>query len=357
MYIQEYTEEEKQKFNDAIVRKDYEVLFPWGINDLYDAGINKNTIDTVFDIINAPEQIIPEFRKIVIDELIKGDIQGLQNAFTITKFLAESAQYISQQERVSLYSEASELSIKIWQKKGRFTKKLQIYNKDSQPVKVTAVSSEPRQTRTIIILHGLSGSKLSKEYIVDWFIKQGFMVLRFDIQGHGERWDPMRNNIIEDTRHIIEKIRDFDFVNQNELYIFGHSLGGFLTLAMISELNIFKGAIAIAGFLDREKGTNIKELSLVQQRGIRFITQSSSKIKNAYSSIPNYKISEEAFTRSKTPLLIIHAIDDDVVPVKNVEIIKKLRPDAEDMVLQSGGHVIGEQWKKVLERISDFIKK
>ncbi len=355
MYAQEYTNAEIEEYTDAILKKEYNKLFPWGVDDLLNANITIDEINSIFDFIKTPFQIVPELKKLVINKMSSESTEKNNDAFIITKFLAESGQYISLHERMMLYSEATQLSINLWKKEGYKATEFMLYI-NNNPVKVLFTGRDFTKRPTVIILHGLSGSKLSKKDLTKNLVEHELNVIRFDIQGHGERLDPMRESIVEDTKEIIKQILKLDLIDPENVFILGHSLGGFLTLAMISKMNIFRGAIAIAGFIDRKTGTRSEKLSTIQKRTIRFITQCHNDNHEELPCMPDYHIKEKELESSKTPLFVIHSEDDNIVPVNNVKLIQKIRPDAKYLILPNGGHILQGQWEQVMKQILEFIK-
>ena len=58
----------------------------------------------------------------------------------------------------------------------------------------------------------------------------------------------------------------------------------------------------------------------------------------------------------KTPVLVIHAKDDNIVPYSNAEYVIQRIPQAQLIALSSGGHLLVGQYHLIKETITDFLK-
>lgn len=90
----------------------------------------------------------------------------------------------------------------------------------------------------ILITHGLSEHSECYDYVARALCDQGWMVFAWDLQGHG-RSHGKRGFVqnfsvfVEDLKWIIKKIKQDTNYSTSPFHLFGHSMGGLITLLML----------------------------------------------------------------------------------------------------------------------------
>lgn len=74
----------------------------------------------------------------------------------------------------------------------------------------------------LVLLHGVAGDKNFWRYNIPFWEQQGFRVLAFDVQGHGESSVPKRANLAEFAREIHQGLQTLDIKTYHTV---GHSMG------------------------------------------------------------------------------------------------------------------------------------
>jgi pimeloyl-ACP methyl ester carboxylesterase len=82
--------------------------------------------------------------------------------------------------------------------------------------------------KTIVLLHGFCGSSRYWEKIIPELSKN-YRVIAPDLPGHGESTILEENDKIEDIADLVKNL--LDVLNIQQVTMFGHSLGGYITLA------------------------------------------------------------------------------------------------------------------------------
>ena len=159
------------------------------------------------------------------------------------------------------------------------------------------------------------------------------------------------HDALELKKAIIDFLKNRKEIDPNKVVIFGFSLGGYLAIIMASEGD-FKGC-AVMGtpfnfkFLDH--------LSPVQFRRIAFAT--------AYSSVDELKDYLYAYDLSpylpniKTPLLIVHGGDDELIPVRHAELIYNYAKEPKELqIYEEQDHMLSKiLYTRVIPFIFDWL--
>lgn len=124
--------------------------------------------------------------------------------------------------------------------------------------------------KPIVLLHGFCGSSTYWEFVIPT-LSADFRVIAPDLPGHG-RSEPLKgNSSIEDIADQVKKL--LEALNLSEVTMFGHSLGGYITLAFAEKYsNQLKGYSLIhsTAFPDSEeaKKGRLANIEKINQSGI-----------------------------------------------------------------------------------------
>ncbi len=112
----------------------------------------------------------------------------------------------------------------------------------------------------IIFLAGSGGNSsyttnykdFTKFFFEETFLKNGFALVYFDKRGVGKSQGSWYKTSFEsratDAKNVALAIQQFDFVDQEKIYVIGHSQGGWVAqVAIVSYPEIFAGGISMAG--------------------------------------------------------------------------------------------------------------
>jgi len=156
----------------------------------------------------------------------------------------------------------SEIEIyRTWQKKPHYTSYLTSY--ESEDFNINALLTKPALKQppngfpAIVFIHGFvppETYKTTQKYIdyVDFLAKKGFVVFKIDLRGHGlSGGTPLgayfSSGYITDTLNAIESLKTLDYVDADNIGLWGHSMAGNIILRSIATNPDIKGASIWAG--------------------------------------------------------------------------------------------------------------
>ena len=241
--------------------------------------------------------------------------------------------------------------------------------------------------KLIVLLHGFCGSKEYWKEVIP-YLKDSYKVIAVDVRGHGETETTTVGYGIHDMAEDLYK-----FFKENDLkdaYIFGHSMGGYITLDFVEhhpELVKGYGLIHSTALPDspEAKDNRSKGVSKVEQQGVSLFihdlipkllakdTREKEKevlrtlidigietrpagIIGALMAMKDRKDKNDVLQRSSIPALLLAGAKDEVVPVEKVFTVSG--EHITQTVIDEAGHMgIFESPQQVAKAIAAFIEK
>ena len=197
---------------------------------------------------------------------------------------------------------------------------------------------------TVVFSHGNTGSLGYHIGFIDWMIDAGYNVMMYDYRGFGKSTgSPTRAGLISDAQ------ADFTYTNGRpdvagkKLFSYGHSLGGAKSIVAVSTAKIpnLRGVMTEGTFASYQG----MAVHLAGNFGRNMVTDELAP-KDHVAKLP-------------APLLIIHGIDDEVVPIQQGRELFAAAIPRKTLFEVKGGHHgdsmsinQGAYRKKVLEWMS-----
>jgi len=132
--------------------------------------------------------------------------------------------------------------------------KIKIKSKDGIDINVICWKTEGKPKGIIHVIHGMAEYKERYEEFAKYLNTRGYLVYAHDHRGHGAAWKSklgffsqedgwvkVRDDIFEVTKYIHEKN------NNLKMYLFGHSMGSFLTRDYVQEYKNEVDGIILSG--------------------------------------------------------------------------------------------------------------
>lgn len=242
-------------------------------------------------------------------------------------------------------------------------------------------------TDTIILLHGFCGSSAYWNKIVP-ALSPSYQVVAVDLRGHGGSSAPdepyTMERFAEDLSLLVDKLAC------GPVHLFGHSLGGYVTLAFAQKyadkLKSF-GLIHSTGYPDdeaakanRDKGAeNIREngmepfiKALVPKlfapghvstmpedvqlaKEIGFATKPTGAIQTL-KGMRDRADRNDVLTSTNLPVLLVAGKEDQVIPSEKTFVVNG--PNVDQVLLGHAGHMgMLEEPEKLIEAIVRFVSK
>ena len=311
------------------------------------------------------------------------DISDIQDVNTVTEsdpFAALTIPYLRNRSYTSKLGERELLSTAT--RYERF-----ITNYDSDGLQINALLTVPTATipedgwPAIVFIHGYippNQYRTQEKYeeYVDYLARNGFVVLKIDLRGHGNSEGTASGSYysgdyIIDTLNARAALASSEFVNPDAIGLWGHSMAGNIVLRSVAAQQNIPAAVIWAGAVYTyedfmEYGISDSSYQRPgegsprsQERQALFAEHGEFDASKPFwqSIVPtNYM---EGVT---TKLQLHHASNDSVVPIDystNLDqVLDSTEVDHEVFEYSSGGHNIsGSSFSQAMQRTVDFFKE
>lgn len=309
-----------------------------------------------------------------------------------SSFNLQKNQEISYSEKITIpYLRSRKYESKLGERKfieenDQYLSYLTSYTSDG--LRINALLTIPRGTMpkdgwpAIVFVHGyippeqyITNGRSYSAY-VDYLARNGFVVLKIDLRGHGDSEGKpgggyYGSDYVVDTLNAYKALENADFVNPNAIGMWGHSMAGNILLRSmavkpdIPAIVIWAGAVY--SYVDMQKyGIQDSSYRLPQNRSM--LQNRRNELFKKYGS-PS---AQSIFWRQVAPTSFLseikgaiqlhHAVDDNVVNIGYsrdlLTLLSKTSVPHEFFEYESGGHDIeGENFQLAMQRTVDFLKK
>ncbi len=236
----------------------------------------------------------------------------------------------------------------------------------------------------IVLLHGFCGSSRYWEEVIP-VLSESYRVIAPDLPGHGESSSTLKNYSIADIADIIKGL--LDQLNIEKVTMFGHSLGGYITLAFAEnfsdQLNGFS-LVHSTAFPDSEEAKKGRTANVekIKNDGIKpFIDglvpklfspdhQEEDYVETAkqigYVTPPKGAMStltamrdrpdrNQVLETTSLPVLLIAGEDDQIIPAENTFSVN--RNNIKQVLIENSGHMsMYENQQKLISEMKDYLK-
>lgn len=239
--------------------------------------------------------------------------------------------------------------------------------------------------KPMILIHGFAGSKKYWDKIIPLLTDEN-RVIAMDLPGHGESGMSKERYSIEDMAETIKEL--MDHLEVDKVTLFGHSLGGYITLAFAeAHLHYLNGFSLVHSTAnpDSEEAKEARENNAkkIQEEGAEdFIDGLSKKLFSPENTEVNAKEIDEAvkiglktsekglvsallamknrpdrnqvLKETKLPVLLIAGEKDQIIPLEKTFTVS--REKVEEKVIQNAGHMsMYEQPEELVKVMKDFL--
>ena len=231
----------------------------------------------------------------------------------------------------------------------------------------------------IVLLHGFCGSSSYWEHIIPT-LSADFRVIAPDLPGHGQS-DPLKGK--STIKNIADQVKNFlDELNLAEVTMFGHSLGGYITLAFAEKYsNHLNGYSLIHSTAypdsDEAKQGRLANIEKVNQSGIYSLidglvpklfspenqdenyvgtameigySTSAEGAIDALNAMKDRPDRNQVLETSTLPILLIAGEQDQIIPAEKTFSVSKV--NIKQSIIKDSGHM--SMFENPMELISEI---
>jgi len=210
---------------------------------------------------------------------------------------------------------------------------------------------------TIIFIHGSPGSWTAFiRYLKDKELISHFRLISIDRPGFGysDFGNPL--HLAKQSSLINELLTTL--TNRKPFYLVGHSLGGPLIIKMAADNpSLFSGLVMIAGSVDPAQEKKEYWRPILNYSPLRWLVPSGMRYSNQelwYLKKDLVKLKDD-FKKVSCPVHILHGDKDQLVPVANVDYVKKMLINSSKLtitILPGENHfIVWTEFEKIKEVI------
>jgi pimeloyl-ACP methyl ester carboxylesterase len=203
-------------------------------------------------------------------------------------------------------------------------------------------------SKKILLVHGWSGRGTQLVKIADTLIENGYSIISFDAPAHGKSGTKttLMLEFIESILEVEKHYGPFEFA-------VGHSLGG------MSILNAVKKGLQVKKAVVIGSGNSVINIVNTFTEKIGLPNDVAVLMKNNFEK--KYHLEMESFSayvaakEVKIPVLVIHDIDDEDIPVSESYHLAEHLSNKEILITNNLGHrkILGDS--KVIHKIVEFL--
>lgn len=226
-----------------------------------------------------------------------------------------------------------------------------LYTRDKQKLDAWYIKAKQGKP-TVIFCYGDAGNITDFQDFAKYITDKGNGLLMFDYRGFGRSTGfPYEKGVYRDLKTAVEYLKAKEHLEESNIVLWGYSFGG-AVVADVASHNEFKGVILHSTF------TNAKEMRIFEIEKLLNIQNKSIwdyLVRGLIDSLPLYQKydTKSKVKKIKSPLLIVHDIPDQVVPVEMSYKLIKINLKAKSFISKTGSH--GDfSWVK--DKALDFIK-
>lgn len=193
----------------------------------------------------------------------------------------------------------------------------------------------------------------------------GFMALRFDFSGNGQSQGVFEQSTwSKQIKEMEAAIALMQEEGARWIGVAGHSLGAAIALLVASRMSAISAVCRVAG---RVSGGKMPFLSTPQQESLErtgrvdFTSRGRQLTlgREFFDDARQYDL--EAATRAlRTPMLVVHGDQDEIIPVEEAYLAKAANPDWVELdVVPGGDHMLGRpaQQEQVAQTVTDWFRR
>ena len=211
---------------------------------------------------------------------------------------------------------------------------------------VLHLPSTTAKPKPVLLLHGFTGNKSEAGRLYTDLARvlcsAGYAVLRFDYRCHGDSPLPFEefriSMAVEDAENAVKYVKSLEKVDGSSFAVIGLSMGGGVAVKLSAGRDDVAALVLLSPALDWPELTG--RVPFKVEEGYVYMGPFRMKAENAMENA-RFTVMDIA-EQVKAPTLIIHATDDEVVPISQAKrFYEKLKVEKKFLEVKSG-HVFND---------------
>ena len=228
------------------------------------------------------------------------------------------------------------------------TKKVKLKSTRKTPTFALDINPDGRK-KYVLFMHGLTQNVTNLQNVYENIVNRtGYAVLAPEYRGFGKIAEKissktLRADAVAGLRYLVKEKK----IHKKDIYIVGHSMGGSVATRLAADYPRTKGLVLVSAV-----DTLGSVINQSRVKGIsKFAWYLLEKVKLFNASLNRFLAASEFIPKVKTPVSIIHSLDDNFVkPNSATSIAKRCKTLRYIDLVPNGGHRMEE--KKINSLIS-----
>jgi len=219
--------------------------------------------------------------------------------------------------------------------------------------------------KPVLFLHGFTGNKVEAGRLYTDMARvlcaAGYAALRFDFRCHGDSPLPFEeyriSYAVEDARNAASFLKSLPSVEGSRFAVIGLSMGGGVAVSLAAGRNDVAALVLLSPALDwPELAARVPQPKI--EGGYVYMGPNRMRV-DCITETMKFTVMDLA-EQVKAPTLIIHAVDDVVVPIsQSRRFYEKLKVEKKLVEIERSGHVFDDYnaRRKIEKEVLDWIKR
>lgn len=235
----------------------------------------------------------------------------------------------------------------------------EIRNAQGEKLDFTLHTGDADSKKIVVIGHGVTGNK-DRPFVValgEGLAAAGINALRFSFAGNGDSEGKFVDCTI--TKEVGDLGAVLDALAGHEICYVGHSMGGAVGVTRASEDDRIKQLVSLAGMVDTKKFAETEFGEETPDEGCMWEDEDCPLSSVFMDDLRGIGTLVERGSQIKTPWLLVHGTEDDVVLFQDsTDILAKAGDNAELLTLEGANHVFaGEHCEPMVAAVTEWVKK
>jgi alpha-beta hydrolase superfamily lysophospholipase len=190
----------------------------------------------------------------------------------------------------------------------------------------------------VMVMHGAGSRKENHADFARLAAGNGFVALTFDNRGHGETEGELDPTVVDDLRLLAEWFAARPYVDERRVAARGSSMGGLMAIHAGAASDRIAAVVAICPAAEWMLAGDVRRIADGQPpREGSALAEMRIDASALAGWLESSDVGEAVQRMGATPLLIIHARGDEVVPYSHSEQLFELAAEPKKLLLLEGG--------------------